>query len=148
MMEGPFDAVVVVTDVALVSRRQRVVPGLVSSVGRVLVLSARDFRVAPRGEPSLTLEAEPVRWNAATLLLHLLGHALGLDHRGEPTGSVMSPFPLDPARPSLPSFSERSRRRPGRLAAEFPEREDRDEGTLSELDSHRYTAARSNRETR
>jgi hypothetical protein len=142
MVEGPFDAVVVVTDVALVSRAQRVVPGLVSSVGRVLVLSTRELRVAPRGEPSPTLESGPVRWNAATLLLHLLGHALGLDHRGEPAGSVMSPFSIDPARQGLPAFSERSRGRLGRLATEFPEREDRDEGTLSELAFHLSSAAR------
>lgn len=142
MVEGPYDAVVVVTDVALVSQRQRVVPGLASSVGRVLVLSTRKLRLAPRGEPSLSLEAEAVRWNAATLLLHLLGHALGLDHRAEGAGTIMAPFSVDAARRSLPAFSGRSRKRLERLAADFPQREDLDEGTLSELAFHLSSAVR------
>jgi predicted Zn-dependent protease len=142
MVEGPYDAVVVVTDVALVSQRQRVVPGLVSAVGRVLIVSMSKFRVAPRGEPFLPLDAEAVRWNAATLLLHLLGHALGLDHRSERADTVMAPFAIDPARRNLPTFSDRSRKRLRRLATEFPEREDLDEGTLSELVFHLASAAR------
>lgn len=51
MVEGPYDAVVVMTDVAVVSRKQKVMPGLASTVGRVVVLSTRKHQVSPRGEP-------------------------------------------------------------------------------------------------
>ena len=39
MVEGPYDVVVVVTDVPLLSRRHRRVPGLASPVSRVAVVS-------------------------------------------------------------------------------------------------------------
>ena len=142
MVEGPYDAIVVVTDVALVSRRQRVVPGLVSSVRRIVILSTRKLRVSPRGEPLQALDSEAVRWNAATLLLHLFGHALGLDHTPRHAGTIMSPFSIEEDRRGLPAFSERSRRRLKRLALRFPEREDVDEGTLSELSFHLSSVSR------
>jgi predicted Zn-dependent protease len=142
MVEGPYDAMVILTDVALVSRHQRVVPGLASPVGRMIVLSTRKFQISPRGEPFRTLDCEAVRWNAATLLLHLVGHVLGLGHVPPREEAVMSPFSFDPSRRSLPSFSARSQRKLGRLASRFPEREDVDEGTLSELSFHLSSALR------
>lgn len=142
MVEGRYDAVLVVTDVALVSRRQRVVPGLVSTVGRVAVLSTRKLRVSPRGEPFRPLDSEAVRWNAATVVLHLLGHALGLEHapRGEET--VMSPLSFDDERRGVPAFGAAAGKRLPRLARAFPERDDVDEGTLSELAFHLTSAFR------
>lgn len=90
MVEGPYDAIVVVTDVGVVSRKHRVVPGLASTVGRVVVLSTRKHQVSPRGQPRYDLESEAVRWNAAALLLHLMGHVLGLRHEDAADGAVMS----------------------------------------------------------
>lgn len=142
MVEGPYDAVVVVTDVALVSRGERFVPGLVSSVGRIAVVSTRSFRTSPRGEPPRPLDAGAVRWNAATLLVHLLGHALGLEHGPRGAESVMSPFRIDEERRRVPPFDAGSRLRLERLAGRFPERESEDEGTLSELGFHLSSAAR------
>ncbi len=142
MVEGPYDAVVVVTDAALVSRSQRVVPGIASSVGRVLVVSTRSLRGSPRGEPLRALHGDAVRWNAATLLLHLLGHALGLDHASASADAVMSPFTFELDRRALPSFGAQSRKRLSRLAPEFQERQDVDEGTLSELSFHLVSAWR------
>lgn len=142
MVEGPYDAVVVVTDVSLVSRRQRVVPGLASAVARIAVLSAGRLQVSPRGEPLRMLDSDTVRCNAATLLLHLVGHTMGLDHAPPAAGIVMSPFSVDPDRRGIPEFGDRTRRRLERLALRFPGREDLDEGTLSELWFHLSSALR------
>ena len=142
MVEGPYDAVVVVTDVALVSRRQRIVPGLVSSVGRVLIIATRDFRVSPRGEPVRQISSDAVRWNAATLVLHLLGHALGLEHAHPGEDTVMRPFEIHPERQGVPSFGARARQRLGRYAERFPQRTSEDGGGLSELAFHVASAAR------
>lgn len=49
MAEGPFDIVIVITDVALVSRRHAIVAGLASPVSRVAVISTRKLLVTPRG---------------------------------------------------------------------------------------------------
>ena len=142
MVEGPYDAVVVVTDVGVISRQQHLVPGLASPVARLLVLSTRELRRSPRGEPTLSLDHEGIRWNAATLLLHLLGHTLGLEHERRGSGTIMAPFEVDTARRELPAFSGQSCRRMTRLAHDFPEREDVDEGTFSEILFHLSSAAR------
>lgn len=146
MVEGPYDAIVVVTDVAVVSRRNRVVPGLASTVGRVVVLSTRKHRVSPRGQPQYDLDSEVVRWNAATLLLHLMGHVLGLRHVDSADQAVMSPFSFDTERRELPLFAPRSRARLPRLASDFPARENSDAGILSEFAFHVSSAVRHPRE--
>lgn len=94
MIEGPFDVMIVVTDVGLISSRRAVVAGLASPASRVAVLSTRKLLVTPRGQPVRALEDEAVHWNAATLLLHLIGHLLGLHHSKRAEG-VMAPFTFD-----------------------------------------------------
>lgn len=141
MVEGPYDAILVLTDVALVSRKDRIVPGLASEAARVVVLSADRLRLSERGSPPRALDSEAVVWNGATLVLHLLGHLLGLRHVGE-GDTVMSPFTFKPERRAVPPFAEGQRELlPERVAA-FPEREDMDQGPLSELWFHLTSAAR------
>jgi len=101
MVDGPYDVVVVVTDVALRSRRERFVPGLASEVSRVAVISTRRLRRGPRTQPRRPLDDAAVRWNGATLLCHLLGHVFGADHRPGSDG-VMVPFDFEPDRRALP----------------------------------------------
>lgn len=114
MVEGPYDLVVVVTDVPLVSRRM--VAGVASAVARVVVVSTWKLRLGSRGEPLRDVEAPAVRWNAAALLLHLLGHALGL-----PAGTgVMAPWTPDADRTRVPSFGDAPALR--RAALRFPDR--------------------------
>lgn len=141
LVEGPYDAILVVTDVGLVSRKQQLVPGLASVVSRVAVLSTRDIRNGPRGQAPYELGSEPVRWNAAALLMHLLGHLLGLEH-GASAGTVMSRFSFDPSRHELPEFTRSNLRRLRQSSFRFPEREDFDEGTLSEVSFHISSALR------
>jgi len=143
MVEGPFDALLVLTDTGLLSERERIVPGLPSPLARMAVMSTRDLRTSPRGEPVRALSDEAVRWNAATLLLHLMGHVAGLGHEdADGPDTVMAPFDVDPDRRSVPGFGERSRDRLARLTARFPQRVDVDEGTLSEVAFHAASAAR------
>lgn len=143
MVEQQYDAMLVFTSVPIISRRERIVPGLASEAARVAVLSARRLQASARGEPPHELDSAAVRWNAAALLLHLVGHMLGLEHAkgadddGAASGDVvMAPFEEDPERRGLPRFSDDSERRLPALAARFPERVDRDEGTWSELVFH------------
>lgn len=141
MVEGPYDVVVVVTDVALVSHGQRVVAGLASPVARVVVLSTRKLVLSPRGEPFRSLEAESVRRNAAALLLHLLGHVMGLGHVRDPD-DAMAPFAFREDRRALPSFGKVSCRRMAKLAAKMPEREMIGGGALRKALFHLASAMR------
>jgi hypothetical protein len=152
-VEQQYDAMVVFTSVPIVSRSERIVPGLASEPARIAVLSARRLQGSQRGKPPHALDSETVRWNAAALLLHLIGHVLGLEHakdrsvNGVGSGDVvMAPFSADSERRSLPAFSEDSNRRLPALAARFPERVDLDEGTWSELVFHVTSALRHPRE--
>ncbi|PSQ46140.1 hypothetical protein BRD19_13015 [Halobacteriales archaeon SW_7_65_23] len=61
MVEGPYDAVVVVTDVPLVSSKERFVPGLASPLARVAVVSTHQLRSGFRGQSNERLPATPRR---------------------------------------------------------------------------------------
>ena len=136
MAEGPFDMVVVITDVALVSRKNRVEAGLASPVCRVLVVSTRKLMTAPRGRLLRKLTADVVRWNGAALLLHLLGHISGLHHKSKGESKVMAPFEFYEGRKSIPRFSEAEREVLRKRAEDLPERELRGGGALEGLVFH------------
>ena len=142
MVEGPYDLILVVTDVPLVTSGERFVPGLASPLSRVAVVSTPELRSAPRGEPRRALGHEAVRWNAATLLVHLVGHVLGARHR-DAGGGVMEPFRFDPGRRSVPPIDADVERRLRRIAAEIPADEARPQGSLSRLAFHLRSAGQS-----
>ncbi len=141
MVDGPYDAILVVTDTAIVSRSEKMVPGLASAPARVMHISTRRLRVSARGEPLRPLDSPVVRSNAAMLVLHLLGHLFGLRHENS-ADAVMAPFAFDPERSVLPGFTEDNRRRLRELAPRFPDRHEVDEGTLSDLSFHLTSALR------
>jgi len=141
MVEGPYDLVVVVTDVPVVSGRERFVPGLASPLARVAVVSTRTLRSAPRGEPRRSLDDEAVRWNGATLLLHLVGHVLGARHR-DADGGVMEPFRFDSERRSVPSIGVDVERHLREIADEIPATESEPKGRLARLGVHARSAVR------
>jgi hypothetical protein len=141
MAEGPFDIVVVVTDVGLISRRRRLVAGLASPVSRIAVLSSRKLLVTPRGQQVRTLDSSSVRWNSATLLLHLLGHILGLAHTYEGK-DAMAPFAFHEDRRCPARFGAGSRRQLAQRAGQIPDREYRQGGTLGVLAFHIASAVR------
>ena len=141
MVEGPFDLVIVITDVALYSRKHAVVAGLASPVSRVAVISTRKLLVTPRGQPVRTLDSDAVRWNASALLLRLIGQVLGLG-RARGAEELMSPYRFDETLRRVPQFTERERRRLERLAERAPEREQIGGGTLAVLFFHLASAAR------
>ena len=143
MAEGPYDLVLVITDVALVSRRERLVAGLASPLARVAVLSTRRLTTGPpRGQPMRPLDSDAVRWNGAALLLHLLGHLLGLGHDESARGSpAMAPFRFDETRRDLPPLGDPSSRL-RRLTARLPQREHAGGGWLRHLAVHLRVALR------
>jgi hypothetical protein len=120
MVEGPYDVVVVVTNATLTSRRRKAVPGLASEVSRIAVVSVRQLTRTSRGRPPRNLIDEAVRWNAATLVVHLLGHVLGVDH----SGAVMAPFRFDESRREVPPFEEKTASRLRRRANRLPGQEE------------------------
>lgn len=119
MVEGPYDLVIVVTDVGLVSSRRSIVGGLASPASRVAILSIRKLLLSPRGQPVRSLEDEALYRNAATLLLHLIGHLLGLHHNRDAEG-VMAPFTFEEDRQS-PQYGPRSKAALRRAASHFPD---------------------------
>jgi len=139
MVEGPYDVVVVVTDVRLISSRERFVPGLASPLSRVVAVSTEQLRSAPRNEPVRALDDEAVRWNAATLLLHLVGHVLGARHR-DADGGAMAPFQFDPARSEVPPLDVPVESSLRRMASETSAAETRPRGALQRLAFHVQSA--------
>lgn len=123
MGEGPYDAVLVLTNVALLSRRKRTEAGLASPVSRVMVVSTRKLITSRRGEPVRALSAEAVRWNAATLLLHLLGHISGLPHKEVDESRLMVPFEYREDRRKVPTFTKEEQDKLHKRSDRLPERE-------------------------
>lgn len=138
LVEGSFDLVIILTDVPLISRRERIVFGLVSPLARTLVLSTHRLRdVNTRG--MLPQDSHEVRWNAAALLLHLIGKGMGASSRSGSSGA-MTPFRYDPHRQTVPLFEHEDQM--SRLASKFIEREHRVSGRWQELSVHLLSAWR------
>lgn len=123
MAEGPYDLVIVITDVYLVSRRKRMEAGLASSVSRIIALSTKKLSSTSRGLPPHRLLDSPVRWNGAALLLHLLGHISGLGHKRMRESRVMTPYTFRENRHGTPSFNQQERKVLQNRAKHLPERE-------------------------
>lgn len=141
MVEGPYDLIVVVTDVPLVSSKEQFVPGLASPLSRVAIVSTENLRSAPRNEPRRSLEDDAVRWNTATLVVHLVGHVLGARHR-DADGGVMEPFRFDPERRAVPPIDADIERDLHRIAAELSAAEARPRGPIERFAFHVASAAR------
>jgi hypothetical protein len=91
------------------------------------------------GEESVrSLDAPAVRWNAATLLVHLFGHVLGADHGDSP---VVEPFSFDYSRRSVPPFDADPGRHLRRMGTRVPE-ETASRGRLRRLAFHAVSVAR------
>ncbi|MDZ5810906.1 hypothetical protein U4E84_06060 [Halorubrum sp. AD140] len=138
MVKRPYDLVVVVTDVPLTTREERSVEGLASPLARVVVVSTRRLLRRPGRETARALDSAAVRWNAATLLVHLFGHVFRADHSD---GGVMAPFSFDPDRRSVPPFDADITQHLRKLAARLPE-EDVSRGRLRRLGFHALSLAR------
>jgi hypothetical protein len=132
MVEGMYDIIVVVTDVPLLSRRERYVPGLASPIARSAVISTRTLDGAARERPPTSLEDPAIRWNAATLLLHLVGHILGASHR-DADGGIMEPFRFESSRETIPPFNVAAERQLNRIASEVSAEEERPQNRLQRL---------------
>jgi predicted Zn-dependent protease len=138
MVKRPYDLVVVVTDVPLTSRAEKRVEGLASELARVVVVSTRRLLRPPGRESVRSFDSESVRWNAATLLVHLLGHVFGVGH-GD--GGVMEPFSFDPSRRNVPSFNTDITAHLRRIATHIPE-EAVSRGPVRRLVFHALSLAR------
>lgn len=138
LVEGSFDLVVIVTDVPLVSRGERVVFGLASSLARTIVLSTHRLR-DDIGCEADGRDANGVRWNASALLLHLVGRVLGLKAARSGSGA-MAPFAYDAARGAAPHFEEDAVLR--HAVARITKRELDVGNVLEELRAHLSSAAR------
>lgn len=139
LVEGSFDLVVVLTDVALISRRERSVFGLASPLARTLLLSTHRLREAERGK-QLPLDASSVRYNLAALLLHLIGQTLGAKVQPSGSGGAMAPFDVDTGRSAVPQFKESAGIQA--LAATFMAREHAINGPVDDAWVHVRSAIR------
>lgn len=136
MVEGPYDLVIVVTDVGLVSRKREVATGLVSRLCRVAAISLRPLDPCSRGQEHGAMNSEAVRWNTGALLLQMLGQIAGLKRHARGPDAAMAPFVFRPGRRSLPHFDPPERKRLTRAGARLPERELRGANPFAALVFH------------
>ena len=92
-----------------------------------------------RGGPAGLSGGAPVRWNAATLLIHLVGHVLGARHR-DADGGVMEPFQFDPDRTAVPALDVDFEASLHGMVQELPASETRPRGALERLSFHARSA--------
>lgn len=131
LAEGSYDLMIVVTDAPLLSSRDRIVSGLASPLTRTCILSTRNLRKPKRGEP-LPLDSPTVHWNAATLLLNLIGRVMGA--RTDAPSGAMARFHPDFARTRVEAYDPPDEIR--ERSSRFAEEEYRISGPLSSLWAH------------
>ena len=142
MAEGPYDMMLVVTDVALATVENRVEAGFTSTVARIAMISTRKLVTTGRKQPRYALDDERVRVNAAALLLHLTGTILGLSRVPQSRSQVMSTFEFRAGRPAVPQFTPAEKAELHRGNEHLPERELRGGSTLESLMFHLLMALR------
>ncbi|HEX2138979.1 MAG TPA: hypothetical protein VHG33_04625, partial [Woeseiaceae bacterium] len=140
MAEGPYDMIVVITDVVLVARERQVQTGVASPTARIAVISTRQLIATERGLPPRELESPAVALNASTLLLQLIGRISGLDRDSE--SPVMRRFAFRESRRSVPQFNKSERVALSGVGERLPERELRGEARLASLVFHVLMALR------
>ena len=142
MTEGPYDMMLVITDVALATVRNRVDAGFTSTVARIAMISTRKLVTTGRKQPMYALNDERVRLNAATLFLHLTGSILGLRSAKKGSFQIMSPFEFRADRKSIPGFTTAEIEELHKGSKELPERELRGGSGLESLMFHLLMAFR------
>lgn len=111
-----------------------------SRTARVAVMSTHRLLQDREGNEARGLADAAVARNASALLLHLVGHLVGLGHpRGR--GGLMAPFRYDAARPE-PRFSESESRRLRAKARKLPDKMVEHAGSLRALLFHASSAVR------
>lgn len=140
MAEGPYDLMLVITDVALASQKNRVEAGFTSIVSRNVIISTRKLIMTGRNKPMFSLEDEAVRLNAAALLLRLVGTIMGLRRRND--SPVMRPFFFQEDRQKIPRFTQSEADQLQRIKDRLPERELRGGSTLETFIFHLLMAFR------
>lgn len=123
MAEGPYDAILVVTDVMLVSKENKLSAGLASPTSRIIVLSTGKITSTGRDRQKYKLADDIVRWNGAKLLLQLFGFIMGLKSRKPTKTSVMNPVTFSEDISGVPSFRENEKKILRKNVNHLPERE-------------------------
>lgn len=121
--EGPYDLIVVVTDVGLMSRNHNLVYALSSEVTRVVVISTRKLISTQRKKEPLSLKDNSVVYNGSLLLLHQIGHILGLDHSAPGNSRIMRNFSFKQITEKLPDFTEKEKKILKKDSGKLPDRE-------------------------
>ncbi|NEN24206.1 ion transporter [Cryomorpha ignava] len=142
MAEGPYDMMLVITDVALATVKNRVDAGFTSSVARIAMISTRKLVTTGRKQPMLSLNDESVRYNAAALFLHLVGEILELSRTKKGRSKIMSTFEFIPDRKSVPAFTQAEIDRLHKNNERLPERELRGGNGLESFMFHLLMAFR------
>ncbi|MGB7786446.1 MAG: hypothetical protein WBL27_10120 [Salinimicrobium sp.] len=146
MAEGPYDLMAVVTDVGLMSRKHLLVPGLSSSVSRILVISTRKLTTTGKGEENLELTHPRSRFNGAAIFLKLVGSIFGLRRTSAFPRALMNIKDFSRNIDRVPSFSEAEREKMRRRAEDVPDRELREGNWLESFIFHILMSLRHPRE--
>ena len=146
MAEGPYDLMAVITDVGIMSRKHLLVPGLSSSVSRIMVLSTRKLITTGKGEENLELNHSKSRYNGAALFLKLTGHIFGLRRTRAVPRAVMNIKDFHRDLQKVPSFSEAEQKKMHERASDIPDRELREGNWLESFIFHILMSLRHPRE--
>lgn len=119
MVEGPYDAMLIITNVPILSSQRKAEPGLSAEVSRVMIISSAALTHSQRDKAMRSLTDQNVLYNGATLLLHLVGHLLHLNHTN--SSEVMKPYSFKENRNRLPEFTEKERIKIKKEAQRFPD---------------------------
>jgi hypothetical protein len=136
MVEGPYDMINVITDVPLISRKNRSEPGLSSPVSRINVLTTRKLAPTGRNKELPNLDNDNMILNGTLLLLHLTGHLLGLKDTTAVGSRLMSISSFDQPLTKLPSFTVKERQFLHKHASKAPDREIRGGNMLERFIFH------------
>lgn len=123
MTQGPYDAVIVITDVTVTSQVREVQAGVASELCRIIVMSTRKLMSAPRGEPERDLHAKDVLVDGVNLLLRLFGYTFGLALNSEDPQSVMSAQSESAQHRDVRHYTHNERRTLEDRVRQLPERE-------------------------
>ena len=136
MAEGPYDLMAVITDVGLMSRKHVLVPGLSSSVSRVMVISTRKLITTGKGRDNLELTNSKSRFNGAALFLKLVGNIFGLRRTRTFPKAVMNIKDFSRDLDHVPSYSQAEREKMHKRSENIPDRELREGNWLESFIFH------------
>lgn len=144
MTDGKLDLVIVLTDIPISGQDRALVYGSYSKTARVAVMTTRKLLEGSDAELKRDLDDKDVIENGAVLMLHLIGHIIGVAHQFY-KDHVMAPFRFTKNRGEF-RYGEKVRKRFRKQARRLPDQKVEVAGLLMSFVFHTASAFRNLRE--